>query len=114
MMRSFRSDNYCFFSRMLALVLMVVCLSTMITIPMASADDVVSKGVTITGSAVVAVGKSVTLKANKKVTWKSSNKKIATVDQNGKVTAKKAGKVTITCTAQDAGKKKATCVITVK
>ena len=49
MMMSFRSDYPRVFSRLLALVLTVVCLSTIITIPMASADDVVSKGVTITG-----------------------------------------------------------------
>lgn len=39
----------------------------------------------------------------KKVTWKSSNKKIATVSKKGKVTAKKTGKVTIT--AKVKGKK---------
>ena len=39
----------------------------------------------------------------KKVTWKSSNKKIATVSKKGKVTAKKTGKVTIT--AKVRGKK---------
>ena len=43
-----------------------------------------------------------------KVTWKSSNSKIATVDANGKVTAKQAGSVTITATV--AGKK-ATCKV---
>lgn len=68
------------------------------------------------------VGKTMTLKAtvtpsnasDKKVTWKSSNSKIATVDENGKVTAKKAGAVTITCTANDGSNKKATCKIKVK
>ena len=33
-----------------------------------------------------------------KITWKSSNKKIATVDKNGKVTGKKTGTCTITAT----------------
>ena len=50
---------------------------------------------------------------DKTVTWKSSNKKVATVDQNGLVTALKAGKATITCTAADGSKVKATCKLTV-
>ena len=50
---------------------------------------------------------------NKGVTWKSSNTKIATVSSTGKVTAKAAGTVTITCTAKDGSGKKATCRITV-
>lgn len=64
--------------------------------------------------ATVYVGKSTQLKVTgtkKKVTWKSSNKKIATVTSKGKVTAKKGGKATIT--AKVAGKKY-TCKITVK
>ena len=45
------------------------------------------------------VGNKYTLKVKgtkKKVKWTTSNKKVATVTSKGKVTAKKAGKVTIT------------------
>ena len=48
--------------------------------------------------------------ANVKVTWKSSNEKIATVDANGKIKTKMAGTVKITATA--AGKS-AECTLTV-
>ncbi len=47
------------------------------------------------------------------VVWSSSNTKIATVSAQGVVTAKAAGKVTITAMANDGGGKKATCTITV-
>ena len=50
---------------------------------------------------------------NKKVTYKSSNKKVATVSKSGKIKAKKKGKCTITVTSKD-GKKKAKIKITVK
>ena len=67
------------------------------------------------------VGKTKQLKAtvrpagatNKKVTWKSSNKKVARVNAKGKVTAKSPGKATITVTTKD-GKYKAKAVIQVK
>ena len=49
---------------------------------------------------------------NKKVTWKSANTKIATVDSKGKVTAKAAGTVKVTVTTAD-GKKTATCTVKV-
>ncbi|WP_051198000.1 starch-binding protein [Butyrivibrio sp. MB2005] len=47
------------------------------------------------------------------VTWKSSNKKVAKVDANGKVTAVGKGTAEITVTTKD-GKYKATCKIKVK
>ena len=53
-------------------------------------------------------------KANKKVTWKSSNKKIVTVSSKGKLKAKKAGKATITVTSKVNKKIKAKCKVTVK
>lgn len=60
--------------------------------------------------------KSITLKANvkgtsKAVSWKSSNTSVASVSKKGKVTAKKAGKVTITARVNG---KSAKCTIIVK
>ena len=57
---------------------------------------------------------TVTLKVvgtNKKVSWTTSDKKIATVSSKGKVTAKKEGKVTITAKVS---KKTYKCTVTVK
>lgn len=51
--------------------------------------------------------------ANRNVTWKSSDKKIATVAANGVVTGVKKGTVTITCTAADGSGVKATYKVTV-
>ncbi len=50
---------------------------------------------------------------NKKVTWSSSNKSVATVSKSGKITAKKPGKTTITVKTKNGGYK-ATCTVTVK
>ena len=73
-------------------------------------------------STTLDVGKTETLVAsitptnasNKKLTWSSSNTNVATVDQNGKVTAKKAGIVTITVKTNDGSNLSATCKVTVK
>lgn len=54
--------------------------------------------------------KGVSKKAAKKSKWSTSNKKVATV-KKGKVTAKKAGRATITCKVKG---KKYTCRVTVK
>ncbi len=72
-------------------------------------------------SKTLKVGKTYTLKAKvkptdatiKDVTWKSSNKKVATVSSDGTVTAVKKGTATITVKTKD-GKYKATCKIKVK
>lgn len=71
-------------------------------------------------AATLAKGKTLTLTAtvspsnatNKKVTWSSSNTKVATVNSSGKVTAVAAGTATITCKTNN-NNKTATCKITV-
>ena len=50
---------------------------------------------------------------NKKVTWKSSDESVATIDQTGKVTAVAKGSCTITATAADGSGVKAECAVTV-
>ena len=72
-------------------------------------------------SKTIKKGKSFTLKATvlptnanmKAVTFTSTNKKVATVNSKGKVTAKKAGKTTIIVTTKDS-KKQAKCTLKVK
>ena len=67
------------------------------------------------------VGETTILKAvvepttatNKKVTWSSSDDKVATIDSNGQVKGIKEGEATITATTED-GNKKATLKITIE
>lgn len=76
----------------------------------------------VSGNKTMTVGGTQTLKltikpsnaSNKGVTWKSSNTAVATVDKNGKVTAKGTGTVTITATAKDGSGKSGSITITVK
>lgn len=66
-------------------------------------------GISITGENTVNIGESITLKAqiiptfaeNTGVTWKSSDETILGIDENGIVTAKKHGVVTVTATSKD-------------
>ena len=89
------------------------CSVTVITSP--KSISINKKSVTID----ISTSKKITLKgkilpnesSNKKITWHTSNKNIATVT-NGVVRLKKAGNVTITATSSNG--KKATCKITVK
>ena len=51
--------------------------------------------------------------ANKKVVWKSADTKVATVDDNGNVTAKAPGRTKITATSDENSSYQASCTITV-
>ena len=73
-----------------------------------------SKTVDIKGKVTVSVKSVKPAKASKAVKWKSSNKKIATVNSKGVVTGKKKGKVKITATSKSNKKVKKTITITVK
>ena len=85
-------------------------------------DSIYVNGVSINNKAVEMMeGEVVTLIAtinpsnasNRNVFWTSSDQSVATVDNNGKVIAIKAGTTTITVTTED-GDKTATCSVTVK
>lgn len=73
-----------------------------------------AKQVDVKGTVKVSVKSVKPSKASKAVTYKSSNKKIATVTKNGTVKGKKAGTVTITATSKASKKVKAKIKIKVK
>ena len=73
-----------------------------------------SKTVDIKGKVKVSVKSVKPSNASKSVTYKSSNKKIATVSSKGTVTGKKKGTVKITATSKTNKKVKSTIKITVK
>lgn len=99
-----------------------------ITAPESAAAKVKVKKVTAVApsgkTAYVAKGKKVTItttvkvtpnkKANKKVTYKSANKKIATVSSKGVIKGVKAGKTKITITSKKNSKKKTTMKVVIK
>jgi len=84
--------------------------------------DIPVESITINGSSSVKVGESITLTAsilptdatNKGIIWSSSNDNCATVDENGIVTAKAAGTVTITATSTDGSEVEGTYTLTVE
>lgn len=80
----------------------------------ATAITVTPKTLSLTEGKTATLSATVTpAKANQKVTWTSSDKKVATVDTEGKVTAKAAGDAEITATTKDGTALMATCTVTV-
>ena len=73
-------------------------------------------------SATITEGETLTLTAtvtpndatDKSITWSSSNTSVASVDADGKVTAKAEGTTIITATANDVSGAQASCVVTVE
>lgn len=106
--------------RYLAVLLIIFALFASTVFSVAASPKVRSKSITLNvGSATIGIGDIVTLDAvmnpansTDTIKWTSSNKKIATVNKYGVVTALKEGKATIT--AKTSSKKKAKCVVTVK
>jgi len=99
---------------LLMVLVMVFSLFTAWTVTGATAEEDTAKALKITGSKVVAKGLSIKLKANQKVTWSSSNARIASVNADGKVTGVSAGKATITATSKSDKKVKQNWTVTVK
>lgn len=107
---------------------MVLGMTAVVNPETAEAKKVKVKKVTVTApsgkTAYVAKGKKINLtvtvkvtpnkKANKKVTYKSANKKIASVNSKGQVKGVKAGSTKITVTSKKNKKKKATIKVVVK
>lgn len=82
--------------------------------PKSLSVKVTTKTVDIKGKSTISVKSVKPANASKAVTYKSSNKKIATVSSKGVVTGKKAGKVNITVTSKKNKKVKKVVKITVK
>ena len=92
--------------RFVAFILCLALISGVVAFS-ASAAEISVKKIKITGSNYVAKGKKIPLKAtvapagaSQKVSWKSSNRKIATVSAKGIVKGIRPGKVTITATSK--------------
>lgn len=83
-------------------------------------EDIALESISIPQTETIKVGKTTTLgisftpakATNKIVTWSSSDETVATVSNDGVVTAKKVGSAIITAVSQD-GNKKSSCTVTV-
>ena len=79
-------------SKILSLLLAMVMLLSMCAIPVQAADTLQNQAKKV----VMVVGQKTTIKTPVKMTFKSSNPKVAAVNSNGKVTAKAKGNATVT------------------
>ena len=79
-------------SKILSLLLAMAMLLSMCAIPVQAADTLQNQAKKV----VMVVGQKTTIKTPVKMTFKSSNSKVAAVNSNGKVTAKAKGNATVT------------------
>ena len=79
-------------SKILSLLLAMVMLLSMCAIPVQAADTLQNQAKKV----VMVVGQKTTITTPVKMTFKSSNSKVAAVNSNGKVTAKAKGNATVT------------------
>lgn len=79
-------------SKILSLLLAMALLLSMCAIPVQAADTLQNQAKKV----VMVVGQKTTIKTPVKMTFKSSNPKVAAVNSNGKVTAKAKGNATVT------------------
>ena len=79
-------------SKILSLLLAMALLLSMCAIPVQAADTLQNQAKKV----VMVVGQKTTIKTPVKMTFKSSNSKVAAVNSNGKVTAKAKGNATVT------------------
>ena len=84
-------------SKILSLLLAMVMVLSMFSIPVQAADTLQNQ----TKKVVMVVGQKTTIKTPVKMTFKSSNPKVAAVNFNGKITAKAKGNATVTAKTSD-------------
>ena len=106
--------------RLVGLFIVLAMIVTSLAMPFNT--QAATKSITLNrAKATIYAGQTTTLKVtkvkgltSKAVTWKSSNKKVATVTSKGVVKGVKAGTATITATSKKSSRVKATCKVTVK
>jgi uncharacterized protein YjdB len=103
--------NYNYKKRFISVIIVLALLAMLIPMNVTEASSQLELNKTKAKICVNQVVKLKVTNSSSKVTWKSSNKKIATVSKSGKVTGKKVGTCTITAKV---GKKSVKCKVTVR